>query len=247
MTANRRMRAEGSPPLLVAHRTAMGVRPENTLAGIKAARAAGADGVEADVRATADGAPVLMHDASLARATGDARPVASVTLAELRALRVAGPRGGGAPQPVPTLAEALAASAPLQFAIEVKQAGAEDAIARDVRAADAAGRCWLWSFDLEVCLACREALPAAGASLLVDAGGDAAAAIARAADLGLAGVGLERRLIGEAVVREAHAAGLAVAAWTVNDEAEARRIRAAGADAVCTDDPARLARAVRGH
>ena len=246
MTARRRVRAEGAPPLLIAHRTAMGVRPENTLAGVEAAIGAGADGVEVDVRATSDGAPVLMHDASLARTTGDPRPVAAVTLAGLRALRVADPHGGAGPQPVPTLAEALAASAPLQFAIEVKQAGVEDAVARAVREAGAAARCWLWSFDAEVCLACREALPEAAASLLVGEGADARAAIARAADLGLAGVGLERRLAGAAVVREAHGAGLAVAAWTVNDEAEARRIRAAGADAVCTDDPARLARAVRG-
>src|SRR5688572_33459399 len=87
----------------------MGTRPENTVAGIEAALADGVDAIECDVRATADGVPVLMHDASLDRATGDPRLVSEVTAADLAAnVRVRDPFGRLDPQLVPTLAEALA-------------------------------------------------------------------------------------------------------------------------------------------
>ena len=82
-------------PLLIAHRTAMGLCPENTIVGIEAAIGSGVDGVEIDVRVTRDGVPVLMHDASLDRTTGDARDVEAVTLGELRELSVIDPHGDG--------------------------------------------------------------------------------------------------------------------------------------------------------
>jgi glycerophosphoryl diester phosphodiesterase len=224
----------------------MGVRPENSLAGIAAAIEAGADGVEIDVRATRDGVPVLMHDASLARTTGDARAVAEVTREQLRTLRVADPFGDAGPQPVPTLAEALEAASAILLVIEVKQPGIEDAVARAVRDAHAFERCRVWSFDPEVCAAYARALPGVPVSLLAGSDADAPTALARALELHLAGVSLEHTLVDERIVRNAHAAGLEVACWTVNDPAEARRLRAAGVDAICTDHPARLASAVRG-
>ena len=260
-------------PLLIAHRTAMAVRPENTLAGIAAAIEAGADGVEVDVRATRDDVPVLMHDASLARTTGDPRRVADVTRDELRALRVAGPYGAAGPQPVPTLEEALAAAAPIGatpgspsrrsagqargrqtldapsgalLVIEVKQPGIAPAVAGLVRAGRALDRCRLWSFDDEVCADYAAALPGVPVALLAGRDADPTAAIARAAQLGLAGVGLERSLVDAPVARSARAAGLALATWTANHLAEARRLRALGVDAICSDDPARLETAVRG-
>ena len=110
MTTADPMASRDRSPVLIAHRTAMGLRPENTIVGIEAAIAAGVDGVEIDLHATLDGVPVLMHDDSLARTTGDARGVEEVTLDELRALSVLDPHGSVGPQPVPTFAEALAAT-----------------------------------------------------------------------------------------------------------------------------------------
>ena len=115
-------------PVLIAHRTAMGLCPENTIVGIEAAIASGVDGVEIDVRATRDGVLVLMHDASLERTTGDPRDVEAVTLDELRALRVLDPHGDVGPQPVPTFAEALQATAATHLVIEVKQTGIEELV-----------------------------------------------------------------------------------------------------------------------
>ena len=233
-------------PLLIAHRTAMGLCPENTIVGIEAAIGSGVDGVEIDVRVTRDGVPVLMHDASLDRTTGDARDVEAVTLDELRALRVIDPHGDTGPQPVPTFAEALQATAATHLVIEVKQTGIEEVVARAVRDADALGRCSLCAFDAGVCAASAEAVPEMPVSLLAAPNRDAAEVLAEAAELGLAGVSLHYSMVDEQLVRDAHDAGLSVATWTVNDDAEARRLHAAGVDLLCGDYPASLVEVMRG-
>src|SRR3989337_1808807 len=67
------------PPLVIAHRGANAYAPENTLAGFRLAGDQGADAIEFDVRATADGHLVVIHDPSLARTTdgeGEVRDVA---------------------------------------------------------------------------------------------------------------------------------------------------------------------------
>ena len=76
------------PPLprVIGHRGAKGHAPENTLAGIEKAAALGCRWVEFDVKLTADGVVVLMHDDDLGRTTDGKGPVAGATLADLRAL-----------------------------------------------------------------------------------------------------------------------------------------------------------------
>ncbi len=73
-------------PLIGGHRGASAVAAENGAEAIAAAIAAGADFVEIDVRLTADGVPVAMHDADLARMAGDPRRVADLLLSEARGL-----------------------------------------------------------------------------------------------------------------------------------------------------------------
>ncbi len=233
-------------PVLIAHRTTMGLCPENTIAGIEAAITSGVDGVEIDVRATRDGVPVLMHDASLDRTTGDPRDVEAVTLEELRAVRVLDPHGDLGPQPIPTFAEALAATAATRLVIEVKQTGIEDLVARAVHEADALGRTSLCAFDAEVCAASAQVMPEVPASLLAAPNRDAREVLTQASDLGLAGVSLHYSMVDEQLVGEAHAAGLTVATWTVNAEADVRRMHAAGVDLICGDYPERLVEVVRG-
>ena len=246
MTIESQRAQPGRSPVLIAHRTTMGLRPENTIVGIEAAVAAGVDGVEIDVRATRDGVPVLMHDASLARTTGDARDVEAVTLDELRALRVLDPHGDVGPQPIPTFAEALAAAAATHLVIEVKQDGIEDLVASAVRDADALGRCSLCAFDASVCAAAAAAMPGMPVSLLAAPNRERAEVLAQAADLGLAGVSLHFSMVDAGFVADAHSSGLTVATWTVNEEPDVRRMHAAGVDLICGDYPARLVELVRG-
>jgi len=94
---------------VVAHRGDSAHLPENTIEAFEAAIAAGAEVVEFDVRLTGDGVAVVMHDADVARTTDGSGIVRSLTLADVRALRIALPGGGAAG--VPTLEEALRALA----------------------------------------------------------------------------------------------------------------------------------------
>ena len=73
-------------PLVIAHRGASGFAPENTLAAFKLALALGADGVEMDVQLSADGHPVVIHDASVNRTTNGAGAVSRLTLDQLQSL-----------------------------------------------------------------------------------------------------------------------------------------------------------------
>ncbi len=235
--------------LVISHRTNMGTMPENTLAGISAAIADGVDAIEVDVRATADGVPVLLHDSSLQRTTGDPRELSEVTSAALSELRVADPYDDAGPQPVPTLAAALAlVDGRCTLVLEVKQAGIEQAIAATVREAAAAASCWLWAFDPSVAAAVSEALPEVPASLLVGHldsaldGPESPLQLARGA--GFAGVSLHHSLVTAAAVATARGYGLSVYTWTVNDDADIRRVRDAGVDGICGNYPPRIALAL---
>lgn len=86
---------------LLAHRGASHAAPENTLSAFALGFDEGADGLECDLRLTSDGVPVVFHDDTLARMTGDPRPLAHTSSNELAGLRAGG-------EPIPTLAELVA-------------------------------------------------------------------------------------------------------------------------------------------
>lgn len=86
-------------PLIIGHRGASGAAPENTLAAFEMALQQGADGIEFDVRLSADGQVVVIHDATVERTTNGVGAVSRLTVAELRAL------DAGAGQHIPTLDE----------------------------------------------------------------------------------------------------------------------------------------------
>ena len=77
------MPAKSQSPLIIGHRGASAVAPENTLAAFSRAFEDGADGIELDVRLANDGVPVVIHDATLKRIAGDRRSVGEMTSAEL--------------------------------------------------------------------------------------------------------------------------------------------------------------------
>ncbi|MFC7396866.1 glycerophosphodiester phosphodiesterase [Chelatococcus sp. GCM10030263] len=98
------------PPRVIAHRAGALLAVENSAEAFHLAAKAGADAVETDLRLTADGVLVCLHDADLGRLAGDPRQVADLDLATIRQL---------VPH-VLTLAEAMAASAPLGLLLDVK-------------------------------------------------------------------------------------------------------------------------------
>jgi len=224
-------------PLVIAHRGASATHPENTIAAFKAAARAGADAVELDVRLTADGVPVVLHDP----APPGGPPVRELTLADLR-------RGHAH---VPTLPETLAALE-VGADLEIKNLPGEPdfdaldeavlvAVLQALDAAAFAHPLLISSFNWLTIERCRELAPGVETGFLTVAGIHAVAALDYARSAGHAWILPHALALAEdaaAVVEEAHAAGIRVGAWTVDDPAAMGALYAAGVDAVATNDPA---------
>jgi glycerophosphoryl diester phosphodiesterase len=231
------------PPLL-AHRGARRVAPENTLAALRRAAELGASWVEFDVKLTADGVLVLMHDELLDRTTCGRGPVAAThsrDIARLDAGSWFSPAFDG--EHVPTFAEALALLGELGLGanIEIKPCpDRERETGRAVALATAAG--WpaslpppvLSSFAPDALAAARTAAPQLLRGLLVKA--VPADWAARMAALACVSLHAEQSRLTEPTVRAVKAAGVPLMAYTVNDPARARELRAWGVDALVTDD-----------
>jgi glycerophosphoryl diester phosphodiesterase len=241
----------GAPalPLILGHRGASAHAPENSTAAFERAAADGADGVELDVLLCGTGEAVVFHDDDLAR-LGDGRRtrIAALTLAELRAVRLA----SGAT--IPTLGEAFEACGPsLLVNVELKASGVARAeLARLVTVVAAVvadcrmrERVLVSSFNPRALDLWRGREPAVPCGLLFEK--DAPVWLRRAWALPWlrpASVHPEHVLCGPAAVRRWHASAYAVHAWTVDDATEARRLRDLGVEGLITNDPAATRRAL---
>ncbi len=221
--------------LVIAHRGASAAAPENTLAAFRRAADDGADGVELDVRATADGHLVVLHDADVSRTTDGTGPVSGLTLAEVRRLD-AGHRFSPlfAGERVPLLEEVLQwARGRLLVDVEVKAPGLEDALTDLIRRTGMADQVLVSAFDPQVLARTRARAPelALGLLQLVP---DPAAAARLGVPVLLPAVGA----LGAEAMSGCRGRGLRVVPWTARTEAELRRAAALGVDGVIVDDPA---------
>ena len=239
-------------PLIAAHRGGAALWPENSLTAFRGALALGVDALEFDVHLTADGEPVVIHDATLERTTTGQGRVATTTLAELGHVLLRDLAGAPTADGVPTLAEALDLVAPSAVAVlpEIKldaerrpYAGIEPRVVAALRARGLIGRATVQSFDDATLRRVRALEPAARTMLLIGrarmsaAGITAADAVRWALDAGASDLGVDHRVVDAALLAAARAAGLRVAAWTVNGEADLRRVGDLGVDLVMSDHP----------
>ena len=225
---------------VIAHRGASAHAPENTLESFALALRLGADCLELDVRASADGVPVVVHDPTLERTTGVARAVDDMTAAELRAL----PRRCRPP----SLDDVLDTFADgTDYLIEVKRIPVEaepvvlDAVA--MRGLD--DRVTIQSFDHLLLRRLRRRHRELRLAALFRPGADVAAGIDLVAPF-VDGIAPAAAHVDATLMQRARARGLKVRAWTVNDSAEMRRLWRTGVDGIITDRPER-ARAVIGR
>lgn len=227
-------------PRLVGHRGVRGARPENTLPAFALALESGLDGVEFDVQRSADGALVVTHDDTV-----DGRRVTDLTHAEL-ARRLPG---------VPTL-EALFAllhdHPGTLVNLEIKASGLrtrglEGAVVRAVRASGLADRLLVSSFNPVSLARVRLRAPELRTALLYH---PEAPPLLRGGSLAgwlhVDALHPHHSQVSAGLVLRAHARGLAVNTWTVNEAAEVRRLLALRVDAIMGDDPAALRRAALG-
>ncbi len=235
----------GSHPLIIAHRGASASARENTLEAFHLAVAQDADGIELDVRRTADGVIVVHHDPDVA----GLGPLAGVAFERLRT---------EAPW-VPTLDEALPVTGDLLLDIEVKNDPSEPfhdpdetvarAVARWAAALRLERRVVITSFDPGAVAAAQVEGPTVPTGLLVAPSTPVDSVLAAAAAAG------HRWLLphwaalasdASRLIAEAHRENLTVVTWTVDHPEVMRRLADQGVDGIITNDPDAANRVLAG-
>lgn len=212
---------------------------ENTVEAFAEAGRRGADGVELDVRLTADGALAVHHDAEIP----GLGPLCALTVAEL-------------PAHVPLLGEALAACEGMAVNVEIKNAPqdpgfdpSEAVAALTAAAIEEAGwttRVIVSSFQVATLRAVRAADGRLVLGALWGFGDDPATALPAAAEAGFAAVHPFVSIVTPELVARAHESGLAVNVWTVNAPDDLRAMVSLGVDSVITDRLDEAIAAARG-
>jgi len=238
---------DGSP-LNAGHRgtgdsTADNPYPENTIPSFIAAGEEGASMVELDVQLSADGIPVLMHDARVDLTTDGMGCVTELTLDELQMLDA----GVGSPMEgtgitIPTLEEVLE-GIDLDLNVEIKNGGdgcamfSDEEVATavlDVLAADPSPRLQtLSSFEVGILETVREQ----DAEIYIGFITVTVATVMVAVDADFDALNLIDGGVDEAAVMAAHDAGLELNVWTVNDTARIEALFAMEVDSIITDEP----------
>jgi len=235
------------PTQIWAHRGSSATMPENTLAAFDLAARQGADGIELDVQLSSDGHIVVIHDETCLRTAGVDRPVAGMTLAELRQLDFAVGWPGQPRQPAATLADVFDLVKPtgMTINIELKNGlepypGLEHAVLQEAVRMNMAGRICLSSFNhYSMVLAarlCREARLPVPCGLLYSCG--IYEPWRYASQLGVHAIHpLYVNLQIPHLVKDCHTAGIPVNAWTIDRPDHLKMAFHLGIDAVITNVP----------
>jgi glycerophosphoryl diester phosphodiesterase len=215
---------------VIAHRGASGHALENSPAAFRQAVALGADGVELDVHASADGELVVHHDPAIP----GLGPIAALEGAAIRRHRLANG------EPVPTLAEALGLLTGLDVWVELKSLPSQwdRRLLAVLDAGPEPARYAVHSFDHRIIARLGAERPglrrgALLASYLLDM-----LAVLRAT--GADTLWMDAELIDADLVALLHGSGFALIAWTANDEPEIARLADLGVDGICGNFPDRI-------
>lgn len=215
-------------PLVIAHRGASAVELENTLAAFGAAAGQGADGVELDVHATLDGEIVVLHDPSIM-----GLPIAQARMQDLAHLRLLNG------EPLPTLAQALAAIGPLKAFVEVKVLDPrwDDRLLETLDRGPNPSGYAVHSFAFHVVRRLRGKRPNLPTGVLAEVPTrDPKRTLDDAKSQTL---WQEYTTLDESLVEAVHGLGAAVIAWTVDNPGDMERLVRWGVDGICTNHPER--------
>jgi glycerophosphoryl diester phosphodiesterase len=219
------------PPVIIGHRGAAGLLPENTLPSFRRAFALGVHAVELDVHVI-EGRLIVLHDDTLDRTTNGVGPMARQSLAALRALDA----GGG--WPIPLLEEVLAALPPgTGINIELKGGDTAEPVAR-LLAGFPGADVLVSSFDHAELARFKAASAGTRVAPLFHDWVDEAWNIA--ADLDAWAINLWQKIATPDRLATARERGLASFVYTVNQLETARKLIEAGATGVFTDYPDRV-------
>ena len=227
-------------PIAIAHRGGAAEHPENTMAAFEHAVKLGYPCIETDVRATCDGVAVVFHDEDLDRLTDHTGPLVARDWAQLDDVRIEGK------EPIVRLDALLGAWPDLRLIIDPKSADVVAPMIEVLRRTNARDRVCIGSFSARrLCRiraespGCTSCSPAEVVRLRAQSWGvptgklaaDCAQVPPRHPLIG----GLSIPVVDAAFLRTAHARGMPVQVWTVNDDAEMERLLDLGADGIMSD------------
>lgn len=214
-------------PLVIAHRGASAVEPENSLAAFRAAVRLRADAVELDVHASADGELFVHHDETL----DGVHHLPHTAAARIRAHRL--PNG----EPIPTLADALAVLGRLAVFVEVKSLAPrdDDRLFAILDAGPNPGGYAVHGFDHRIVRRLAERRPGLRCGVL--SASYLMRPLAALEDARATALWQEHRLIDRELVATVHGGGALVYAWTVDAPDRMRQLAALGVDGLCTNHP----------
>jgi glycerophosphoryl diester phosphodiesterase len=243
------------PPRVFAHRGGCALGPENTIAAFDRGLDTGADGLELDVRLSADGIVVVCHDVTLERTTNASGPVAARTAAELSQVDAGFHftdgvghypfRGQGVG--VPTLRDVFKRYPDIPIIAEMKPDTEEMglALAAEVVAADAVDRVCAAGYGSRSLAAVRGVLPGMASSAsqmevrfaLYRSWAGWPARHAKYGGYQVPELAGSLRVVSPRFIRHAHRAGLEVQVWTIDDTDDMRRLLGWGANALISNRP----------
>lgn len=216
--------------IIVAHRGAPAYAPENTIQSFEKAWKLGADMIELDLRETADGYLVCIHDSTVDRTTNGSGDVSSFTLKELKKL------DAGAGQEIPLLEDVLKfARGKLQVNIDLKIAGAERRIIDTITRLNMNQDVLISSFLHILLSEVREIDESIKVAILIEHAVENLASYAK--DLGAYAVNPAKELTNAELVQNVHHFGIRVFPWTVNNELLMKNLFDIGVDGIITDHP----------
>lgn len=220
------------------HRGACGHAPENTIASIRKAIELGVDALEFDIQLAKCGTPMVIHDDTLGRTTNGTGAVSDYTAAELKQF------DAGAGERIPTLEDVLnEVAGKTRLFIELKAEGSEMPVTGQVMHA-VMHKNWRYdqlfviSFDHTQIARAKEFCGDLLTSALLVGIPTSLAQIAQ--DAGAWSINPACHHMNQALVNDAHARGLRVLTWTVNDERTKHKVLSLGVDGIFSDFPDRL-------
>ena len=237
---------------VAAHRGGSLLWAENGLTAFRNAITLGADYLELDTHVTADGEVVVIHDPTLDRTTTAQGAIAAARLADLGRARLKTREGSVTDDTVPTLAQVLDTLEPsaAQLLLEIKIDSARkpypDIERKALGLIEARGlraRVIVMAFEAPTLKRVRALDSGIRMALLVSKtrvsreNARASDLVKWARDVGATHLGVEHPVATAELVKAAHEAGLKVAAWTPNEEADIKRVLDAGVDVVISDRP----------
>ncbi len=238
--------------LVIGHRGASAVAPENTLASFRGAIAADADYVELDTRVSADDTLYCLHDETLDRTSNAVQLLGGE---KIRLCQLSDPQidaldsgswfdAGYAGERVPKLSDALDLIQADARTLLERKSGSAESHARMLREKQLIGKLIVQSFDWKFLEDLHRLEPTQPLAVLGDKAFDAA----RWAGLPATGAGIvawKHTDLDADLIARLHARGYQVFAWTVDELADWQRLAAAGIDGIITNRPGQLRQAIR--